>query len=79
MKADAYEKKGGAFYITTTGKGDVVIQHSALEVDANGMGYIVFTPGEARNLADMLNGMARKAESEHPTEHPTENPTKDPV
>lgn len=36
----------------------VVINHPKLQPDANGVGHIVFTPNEARGLANMLLKLA---------------------
>lgn len=46
---------------------DVIINHPDLQPDANGVGHIVFTPAQARNLARLLNQNAD--ELSPPTDH----------
>jgi len=41
---------------------EVVINHPDLKPDENGVGHIVFTPAQARNLARILNKQARLAD-----------------
>lgn len=43
---------------------EVVINHPALKLDENGVGQIVFSPRQARNLANLLVKHASWAESE---------------
>ena len=40
--------------VGTNGKGEVVINHPDLEPDENGVGHIVFSVEQARNLANLL-------------------------
>lgn len=42
--------------------GEVVINHPDLKPDAQGVGHIVFSPEQARNLANLLRAHAIKAE-----------------
>ncbi len=35
-------------------RGEIVINHPSLLVDENGVGHIVFSPDQARNLAKLL-------------------------
>lgn len=42
--------------------GEVIINHPDLRPDANGVGHIVFSPEEARGLADLLRKNAEEAE-----------------
>lgn len=44
--------------------GEVVINHPDLRPDENGVGHIVFSPSQARNLASLLLKNAAEAESE---------------
>ena len=44
----------GTLEVGTTGLGEVVINHPDLEPDENGVGHIVFSVEEARNLANLL-------------------------
>jgi len=50
--------------VGTTGKGEVVVNHPDLEPDRDGVGHIVFSAKQARNLARILNKMAKRAENE---------------
>jgi hypothetical protein len=47
--------------IGTNGKGKVVVNHPDLEPDENGVGHIVFSVEQARNLANLL--MSRAADA----------------
>jgi len=44
--------------------GEVVVNHPDLKPDANGVGHIVFSPGQARSFASLLLRKAREAEEE---------------
>ena len=44
----------GTLEVGCTPAGDVVVNHPDLDPDANGVGHIVFSPAQARNLADLL-------------------------
>lgn len=54
----------GTLEVGTNGHGEVVINHPALRPDENGVGHIVFSPRQARNLAQLLHRKAREAEKE---------------
>jgi hypothetical protein len=43
--------------------GEVVINHPDLQPDENGVGHIVFSPAQARNLARLLLKKADEAEA----------------
>lgn len=58
------DKVTGVLEIGTNGKGDVVINHPDLKPDKNGVGHIVFSPRQARNLARLLLKNADQAERE---------------
>lgn len=45
-------------------KGEVVVNHPDLKPDENGVGHIVFSPDQARNLARLLLKHADQSESE---------------
>ena len=45
-------------------KGEVIINHPRMKLDANGVGHIVFSPAQARNLAESLLQHAFDAEFE---------------
>ncbi|MGC2234291.1 MAG: hypothetical protein WBA09_22510 [Candidatus Acidiferrum sp.] len=45
-----------------TDDGEVVVNHPDLKPDENGVGHIVFSPNQARNLAELLVKQARVAE-----------------
>ena len=47
--------------VGTTGNGEVVINHPHLEPDENGVGHIIFSVEQARNLANLL--MAKAADA----------------
>jgi len=44
----------GILEVGTNGKGEVVINHPDLEPDDNGVGHIVFSVEQARDLANLL-------------------------
>jgi hypothetical protein len=44
----------GFLEVGTDGHGEVVINHPDLQPDENGVGHIVFSVEEARNLANLL-------------------------
>jgi hypothetical protein len=46
--------------------GEVVVNHPDLEPDTNGVGHIIFSPEQARNLAAVLVKQARIAEAQKP-------------
>lgn len=51
----------GTLEVGTNGAGEVVINHPDLEPDENGVGHIVFSVEEARNLATLLLDKAADA------------------
>jgi hypothetical protein len=50
--------------VGTNGAGEVVVNHPDLQPDANGVGHIVFSPEQARQLAFLLQQKAHNAEEE---------------
>ena len=50
--------------VGTTGNGEVVINHPDLEPDENGVGHIVFSVEQARDLANLLMSKAADAVAE---------------
>lgn len=54
----------GFLEVGTNGKGEVVINHPDLTPDADGVGHIVFSPAEARDLAMLLLRKANEARHE---------------
>jgi hypothetical protein len=60
MSKPGYSQKG-VLEVGTDGKGNVVINHPDIQPDENGAGYIVFTPKEARALANVLVKMQDRA------------------
>jgi hypothetical protein len=58
------EKFNQQFPVGTNGKGEVVVNHPNLDVDAAGCGHIVFSPEQALSLAELLRQSAAKADSE---------------
>jgi len=58
------EYAGGFLEVGSTGDGQVVINHPDLKPDENGVGHIIFSVDEARNLAHLLNMKANQALSE---------------
>jgi hypothetical protein len=50
--------------VGTNGNGEVVVNHPDLQPDENGVGHIVFSPHQARNLAYLLREKAVSAEVE---------------
>ncbi len=57
------DKVTGTLEVGTNCNGEVVINHPDLQPDANGIGHILFSPQQARNLARLLNDHANKAEN----------------
>lgn len=56
------EVAAGTLWIDTTGNGEVVINHPDLKPDENGVGHIVFSPEQERQLGEL---MLAKAEAAH--------------
>lgn len=56
----------GHLMVGTNGRGEVVINHGDLQPDENGIGHIVFSPRQARSLAQLLHRKASEAEKEVP-------------
>ena len=54
----------GVLEVGTDGKGEVVINHPDLKPDDNGVGHIVFSVEQARNLANLLMSKAADASVE---------------
>jgi hypothetical protein len=54
----------GYLEVGTNGKGEVVIVHPDIDPDKDGVGHIVFSPGEALDLADTLRRKAKEAYAE---------------
>lgn len=50
--------------VGTNDKGEVVINHPDLKPDDNGIGHIVFSPRQARELGELLLKKAHEAEQE---------------
>src|ERR1035438_2791117 len=48
------EKVSGFLEVGPNDKNEVVINHPDLHPDENGVGHIVFSPNQARNLAELL-------------------------
>ncbi len=55
------EIQKNALEVGTNGNGEVVINHPYLEPDENGVGHIVFSVEQARNLANLLMSKAADA------------------
>lgn len=60
MKKD---KVSGYLEVGYNDDGEVVINHPDIKLDENGCGYIVFSPNQARNLANLLRKHAAIAEN----------------
>lgn len=58
------ELRKGFIEVGTNGAGEVVINHPDLDVDAAGVGHIVFSPAQAEHLAGLLKVKAAEARSE---------------
>jgi hypothetical protein len=56
--------KHGVLYVGTDGKGEVVINHPDLLTDADGNGYITFSPEQAEGLSQLLLKFAAIAREE---------------
>ena len=64
MRTYPNEKESVTLEVGTNGNGEVVVNHPDLHPDANGVGHIVFSPRQARGLANLLNKKAREADKE---------------
>lgn len=51
----------GTLEIGTTGEGEVIVTHPDIDPDEEGVGHIVFSPEQARNLARLLLKNAARA------------------
>jgi hypothetical protein len=58
----------GFLEVGYTDRGEVVINHPDLMPDEHGVGHIVFSPNQARNLAALLIKQARAAEMQSASE-----------
>lgn len=56
------DKISGFLEVGRNDKGEIVINHPDLKPDEQGVGHIVFSPNQARNLADLLNKHASQVE-----------------
>lgn len=59
------DKITGVLEVGTNDNGEVVINHPDLKPDKNGVGHIVFSPRQARDLAMLLVMKAAEAEVNH--------------
>lgn len=59
-------KAGGNLWVGLNVRNEVVINHPLLDADKDGIGHIVFSPQQARNLATLLLTHARAAEQNEP-------------
>jgi hypothetical protein len=62
MKVHEADKIGGHLEVGHNEQGEVVVNHPALIVDADGVGHIVFSPMQARHFANLLLKKANEAE-----------------
>ena len=53
-EVDESLKQGGNLWVGRNETNEVAINHPLLDVDADGIGHIVFSPAQARNLAALL-------------------------
>lgn len=58
---------GGFLEVGANERGEIVINHPDLKPDANGVGHIVFSPSQARHLAQSLTKHADQIERENRT------------
>jgi hypothetical protein len=58
------DKIAGHLWVGTTGDGEVVVNHPDIDPDKDGKGHIIFSPNQARNLANLLLRKAEEAERE---------------
>ena len=54
----------GILEVGTTGKGEIVVNHPDIDPDKDGVGHLVFSPAQARNLARLLREKADEASRE---------------
>ena|ERR1700734_3961038 len=62
--------QAGQLYVGTNKRGEVIINHPDLQPDENGVGHIVFSPAQARELAEVLLKQAAIAEGSSAPEFP---------
>lgn len=58
------DKIEGFLEVGRNEQGEVIVNHPDLKPDENGVGHIVFSVNQARNLARLLEKQAREAEAE---------------
>lgn len=56
------DKITGFLEVGLNGDGEIVVNHPDLKPDENGVGHIVFSPNQARNLAQLLNKHANQVD-----------------
>lgn len=61
---ETMDRAAGVLEVGRTEAHEVVINHPDLKPDENGVGHIVFSPTQARNLADLLIKHAAVADAE---------------
>lgn len=61
---DRFTSNGNYLEVGTNGSGEVVVNHPHLDMDADGVGHIVFSPKEARALANLLTRKSVEANEE---------------
>ena len=54
VRSSVSERVTGYLQVGINDDGEVVINHDDLKPDENGVGHIVFSPNQARNLAILL-------------------------
>jgi len=59
----------GTLEVGTNGQAEVVVNHSKMDVDEHGCGYIIFSPAQAKTFASILISKAVDAELEQ-EKHP---------
>lgn len=69
-----FTKDGDVLQVGTTGGGEVIVNHPNLHTDAHGVGHIVFSPEQARNLARLLGKHADEAEGQPRARSPFSKP-----
>ena len=66
------DKITGFLEVGLNEQGEIVVNHPDLKPDADGVGHIVFSPNQARNLAELLLKHAAKADRDAAEKRDTE-------
>jgi len=61
---DEKAMREGRFLMVGHSETEVIIDHHNIQIDTDGVGFIAFSPAEARNLARILISHAKQVDAE---------------